>query len=537
MLLLICCVRATAQQKQGSLSGSFETNTIYYVNDSKTNATVPQDNYGSNNYLKLDYRYGRLSAGLQAEWFPQPLQGYSTEWKGYALASKYVMWTGKTYSVTIGDWYDQFGSGLLFRAWEDRTLGLNNSIGGARFVWQPIEALAVKAVWGFPRDYIHSTYRGYKELESLYNNYTDTQIAGVDLSIGINQLLGIDSDHRFTIEGSVLERMEQSIPEYYRVELIGFDVPKNNLSYSARIGYNYQGLSVKGEYVGKQNDYFDSPITLNPELRSGNAQLVEANYSTGGLSASVMFRRLDNMVNKAYRSATSLESNTLNYLPALCQQHVYLLTTLQPYYTNTYGETGGQIDLYYMFGKGSKIGGKRGLKLHANMSTYYSLKKYDARDKNSFLFRDVTVDVEKSWNRKLKTILYMTIQEYSPTHGEHRMTEVQNIIVADVQYKFTSTLSLRGELQYLYSKEGDGDWTAGLLELNLAPRWSLFGSDMYNQGNTKVNYYSGGVSYTYGAVRVAASYGRNRAGMVCSGGVCRWQPAYTGGNLAATIIF
>jgi hypothetical protein len=33
------------------------------------------------------------------------------------------------------------------------------------------------------------------------------------------------------------------------------------------------------------------------------------------------------------------------------------------------------------------------------------------------------------------------------------------------------------------------------------------------------------------------SYGRNRAGYICSGGVCREMPAYTGGNLAMTLTF
>lgn len=48
----------------GHLSGSFETNTIYYVEDSKTGAVVPHNSYGSNNFLKLDYQLGRFSAGV-----------------------------------------------------------------------------------------------------------------------------------------------------------------------------------------------------------------------------------------------------------------------------------------------------------------------------------------------------------------------------------------------------------------------------------------------------------------------------------------
>ena len=111
------------------------------------------------------------------------------------------------------------------------------------------------------------------------------------------------------------------------------------------------------------------------------------------------------------------------------------------------------------------------------------------------------------------------------------------MFVLDAQYKFSSKLSVRTELQYLYSEELNKDWMAGLLELNFAPSWDVFVSDMYNHGDTKIHYFSGGVSFSNSTMRIAGSYGRNREGMVCSGGVCRWQPAYTGGNLQISLYF
>ena len=83
----------------------------------------------------------------------------------------------------------------------------------------------------------------------------------------------------------------------------------------------------------------------------------------------------------------------------------------------------------------------------------------------------------------------------------------------------------------------EGDWIAALLEFSVAPRWSFFASDMYNAGMTKIHYYSGGVSYSRSRTRIQLSYGRNRAGYICSGGVCRYSPAYTGVNLLITTSF
>jgi hypothetical protein len=64
---------------------------------------------------------------------------------------------------------------------------------------------------------------------------------------------------------------------------------------------------------------------------------------------------------------------------------------------------------------------------------------------------------------------------------------------------------------------------------------------MYNLGRgtlgTKKNYYSIGGSYTIKRTRIQLSYGRNRAGYICSGGVCRYSPEYNGINIAITSSF
>ena len=109
--------------------------------------------------------------------------------------------------------------------------------------------------------------------------------------------------------------------------------------------------------------------------------------------------------------------------------------------------------------------------------------------------------------------------------------------MADLLYKWTSRLSSRMELQYLSSKEDQKDWMAGLVEVNFAPHWSVFASDMWNHGDTKMHYYNAGVSFSMSNIRVAAGYGRYRAGYICSGGVCRMIPAYSGANLSLTASF
>lgn len=135
LLVSAATAREKDEERKGRLTGSFETNSIYYVEDGKTAAVVPEDRFGSNNYLKLDYYHGRFSAGVQAEGYLPVLQGYPTNLTKAGLSNFYASWVDKDFSVTAGTFYDQFGSGLLFRSYQDRTLGMNSALLGARVTY------------------------------------------------------------------------------------------------------------------------------------------------------------------------------------------------------------------------------------------------------------------------------------------------------------------------------------------------------------------------------------------------------------------
>ena len=157
LLLTVSSVTLHAEDEErdnkskGYLTGSFESTSNYYHEDAKTNATVPDGKFGSNNYVKLDYYNNRFSAGVQMEAYAPVLVGYSHELKGINLTNYYVSWRDDSFSVTAGTFYEQFGSGLLFRSWEDRALGLNNSVMGARVTYSYNDIVNVKALWGMPR--------------------------------------------------------------------------------------------------------------------------------------------------------------------------------------------------------------------------------------------------------------------------------------------------------------------------------------------------------------------------------------------------
>ena len=517
----------------GYVTGSFETNTNVYQEDLKTNAKVPEGKFGSNNYLKVDYYNSRFSAGVQLEAYAPVNVGYPNILEKAALTNYYVAWNDKDFSVTAGTFYEQFGSGLLFRTWEDRALGLNNALMGARVAYNFKDIVAVKALWGMPR---------------FGMTFSDTQVKGADASFAISNLAGWDRVY-LALEGSVLDRYEK-----LSASMEAEDLNPNRTGYSARVNLDVDGFFFKGEYVQAGNKYFENPQYGDPEFydaapyltKKGNAQLVEMGYTGRGLGVSLSLRRLEWMDSKIVSGGMAPEVNMFNYVPALCTQYTYMLTNLHPYGPRTgevsskfvnSGEMGGQLDVFYNFRRGTALGGKRGMKVHANFSTYYTISKEGSMNPGNLLFRDLSVDVEKQWTKEFKSVLLWSMQEYSTSYGANRNTRLQNIVVADLLYKYTPSFSTRLELQYLVTHEDQKDWMAALLEVSFAPSWSIYASDMYNHGSTKLHYYNGGVSYSKSRTRVALGYGRFKDGYICSGGVCRTVPAYTGFNLTMTTSF
>ena len=529
----------------GYLTGSLESTNHFYVEDAANSfypSMQPQlkdgNIFASNDYLKLDYYKGRFSAGMQLEGYFPTLVGFPIAESTMSLSNLYVSWRDKSYSVTAGTFYEQLGSGLLFRSWEDRMLGLNNALLGARATYNWQDKIAVRAFWGVPRlgkvaD--NAAFMGYdKKFFGL--GLTNVNVTGADLSISLSNLLGMDAAS-LSLEGSILNKHEQLTKM-----MMEAGCPKNNFGWSGRVDFDLDGFFAKGEYVsaGKQ---VSGNVLFGGNAKDGNAQLLELGYNGKGLGLTLTGRRVENLSPKiiAYDAGHvgySSLANILSYCPAMCTQYTYMLTTLNPYNPSVAGEIGGQIDAFYNFRRGTAIGGKRGMKVHANFSTYYKLNENGGTKDGGFLFRDFSFDLEKQWTKKFKSVLMYSMQEYNKHHENNGLyIGLSHIVVADLLYKWTPTLSTRLELQYLATKDDQGDWMAGLLEFNLAPHWSVFASDMWNHGDTRLHYYNAGVSFTISHLRVAAGYGRYRAGFICSGGVCREIPAYTGANLTLTASF
>jgi hypothetical protein len=160
-------------------------------------------------------------------------------------------------------------------------------------------------------------------------------------------------------------------------------------------------------------------------------------------------------------------------------------------------------------------------------------------------YQDANLEVTKKFGKKWKGIFTYLYQTYNKDVVEGHVNQYgiiySQIGIADVAWNLTKTNSLRWELQGLWTKQDKGNWAALLVEYTIAPDWFFSVMDQYNYGNSdkgqRLNYYLVSAGYNYHSTRISLSWGRQREGIICVGGVCRYVPATNGVTFTVTSSF
>ena len=113
--------------------------------------------------------------------------------------------------------------------------------------------------------------------------------------------------------------------------------------------------------------------------------------------------------------------------------------------------------------------------------------------------------------------------------------------IGDVTYQINKSNSIRMELQHLSANRDRGDWLFALLEYSISPHWTISAYDEYNYGNynedRRFHYPAASIAYVKGTSRFSLGYAKQRAGLLCVGGVCRFVPASNGLTFSITSTF
>ena len=530
--LLAFAANAQENPRKVVLHGSVQSDVLIPEEDKDIN-TGSYDDWGlTNTYVDLNLMSKNVEAGARLEFTEYPLPGFENDFKGWGVPHIYIKGISDFgFDVTVGDFYDQFGSGFIFRTYEERSLGIDNALRGARLNVTAWKGVQFKLLGGLQRrywDWKHGAWVGGADLEVNLEQYSrGMQDKGITWMVGASGVLKQEGDEDILVPGT-----------NYRLNL-----PHSVSAFDVRSRFQKGDSSVMAEYAWKSQDpSFDNGYIY----RHGSALMLSASYSKRGASALVQVKRSEDMAYRSQRSMNGI-SAFVNNMPAFAYQHTYALPALYPYATQAAdGEWAFQGEFGYTFKRRTPLGGKYGTKLKLNVSHIRGLGKdpvatfhgetmgtegYQTKffKMGGLYYQDINVQLEKKLTKAFKLNLMYMNQRYNQTVIEGEGGTIKsNIGVAEGKYQFNKKLTLRAEVQYLATKQDEGDWTYGLLELSVLPYFMFTVSDMWNNGETNLHYYMGSVTFNYKSHRLMAGYGRTRAGYNCSGGVCRFVPASRG---------
>lgn len=508
-----------------NFSAGLESTMTYYADDDKIINPGDTD-FRSNTYLRFNYFNNEFSANIQLEsYIEEALLGYSpvfNEKIGLSLFS--LAYKKKNFSVEAGYFFDQFSEGLSYRSWEDRQLGLNNALLGANLSYQ------------------------FKSLR--LSGFAGKQKNGFDLSdgtlMGLNGFLNLTK--KLDLDFSIVSRFQE------------FESDNPDFSEFTNL-YSLKGIYTSGsfyshlEYIHKGNDALvELGNVFDSRLFTGNALSLNLGYFKSGFGIDGTFRRLENMAFYTDREAYGNIYNELivNYIPALTKQHNVGLSNIYVYQAQAQlsflsggksGEIGQQIDAYYKFSKQKSFLTKYQTVLAINYSSWFGLKaSYDLENRrysSEFLaygeqyYSDLNFEIKNQWSVNWKTRLLWINQYYNKSAVEGNGGKVNtNIIAMDSYLTVGSRNELRIQGEHLWTKDDAKNWAGGLIEYSFLQKFSIYASDLYNYGNDidaeRIHYYNAGATYRKGKTRFSLNYGRQRGGLICIGGVCRFVPKSNG---------
>jgi hypothetical protein len=557
----------TITDEINSIHGNFQIDAQYYNADSLIGAPKVPEKVLSNAFGNLNYNKGKFSAGLRYEAYNNVMQGFDTRYKGQGIVNRFARYQTDILDITLGNIYEQFGSGLIFRTYYEPGLLYDNSLDGVRVISTPKQGLTFKGLIGHQRSFF-SLGAGI--------------VRGLDAEINLNELFD-SSLHKmktkFIFGGSFVSKYQQD-------QNPNFNMPENVAAYGGRLNIIHEGFNFFGEYVKKENDPSADNLRIEDGVsyytyKPGEAIFISTSYAVKGLSFLLQAKRIDNMGFRSDRDA-NLQNVLINYLPATTKQHTYLMPAFFPYATQPRGELGRLAELQFKLKKGTVLGGKYGTDVTINYSHASAVRQvgiYDStstlklyttywdqmanaksagdffsdffKDQGQAFYEDFFIEITRKINKTFKLNLLFANQFYnrnmvqfgSPYAGYQNIKS--NIMVVDLTTKYASNSAVRVELQGFFSNNkinpNAGSWLTGLIEWTPNSHFFVALLDQYNFDNPDpslvLHYPLVNAGYMAGPHRISLSIGKQRAGIFCVGGVCRNVPASNGVAISITSSF
>ena len=512
------------------LSGSLQANGNFYLRDSAIGAAnIPQYDrqlVGADAWLNLNYNRSGFEIGVRFDFFQNsqllnPKASYSASGVGRWYIKKRI----DRLMLYAGYVYDQIGSGIIFRAYEERPLAIDNALLGLNLTYDLTDNWKIKAFTGRQKQ----QFDLYKSIISGFNTEGYVSIGKVSLAPGVGII------HR-NLDDETVNQVVSSLATYSKADSVG-------ATYNTYAMTAYNTLSV-GKWTWYVEAAYKTPeVMFDPFAqkfnrngtvsdgklinRSGSIIYSNLSFATEGLGITLEAKRTDGFTFRTTPLA-SLNRGTINYLPPMSRQNTYRLTSRYVSATQELGEQALQLDIKYA--------PMENLNIDVNVSTISNLK-------NDLLYREIYASF--LFKKEHEQLTFgVQHQEYNQQIYEVK-PNVANVqtITPFVEYvrTFNASKALKLEAQYMNTKQDYGSWIFALAEYSVAPKWIFTLSDMFNFQPKKteeaLHYPTLAAVYSVGANRFSFAYIKQVEGVVCTGGICRLEPAFSGVRLTVNSTF
>lgn len=534
----------------GRISGSLDANGSFFMRDSLIGAAnTPQYDrqlYGANAWLNLSYSNWGFDFGMRFDVFNNsnllnPTSSYTDQGIGMWYARRQI----NKLNIWAGYIYDQIGSGIIFRAFEERPLLIDNALVGLRLRYELTPNWNIRVFTGRQKQQF-DTYDSVIKGAALEGFVSGDSTSHWSIAPGFGVV-------NRTLDDATMNNLVATLNTYPKDDLF---VPKYNAyAFSAYNTLTVGPVSWYVEGAYKTEEAMNNPLgvivrddvaTIGDKFFSkpGNMVYSSLSYAGGGLGITLEGKRTENFSFRT-RPQSQLNRGLINFLPPMTRVNTYRLNARYNAATQDLGELSFQADVRYS--------PNRKWSFNANYSFINDLEKVK-------LYRELFTEISYKYQRKWTLTGGLQIQNYNQERYEFKpqVPIVETFIpYVDFLYKIDRRKSFRFEAQCMiigedekaHAKQDYGNWVFGLVELNLAPHWTFSLADMYNATPGKnspsddsgeklaLHYPRVDVFYTTGPNRFSMSYIKQVEGVVCTGGICRLEPAFSGVRMTVNSTF
>jgi hypothetical protein len=548
LFIFTLCIPFIGLAQQQKIRAIIQSDAQWYLRDEILDPSgeyFPDERLLGQGFALFTYTDGDFQAGMRYENYQNVMLGFPTGYIGEGITYRYARVRKENWDITVGNFYEQFGSGLIFRSYEERGLGLDNAMDGFRIITKLNGGIKIKGVLGRQRKY-------FTKSEGV--------VRGADIEWSANELIPALGKKGvfFSTGASFVSKFQRGFDPI-------LDLPQNVGAFAFRTNLNFKGVNWGTEWAYKINDpSYDNGYIYRP----GNGLVSTISYSKKGLGILASIKRIDNMSFRSDRNGQQFDL-FINFLPPTSEPHTYALVALYPYATQINGEIGGQFEINYMIPRGSPLGGKYGTKLSINSALSNSIDKSILADGTrgqkgtqgyiseyfkfgpTIYFRDLNGSISHKFSKKYKSQISFFRLKYNKTvlnDGVGDITLLENpgmdsvisinAIVLENQFKLSNGQTIRNELQWSIADGFRGDMAMALIEWTINHDWTLAVQDIYNYGHPtpsrRIHYPIVSLIHFNGPTRVQMGYGRQQQGVFCVGGVCRVVPPSNGLSISLT---